>query len=296
MKKIVYKVALLLSVAFCAFNASAQGLYVVSSEVGLNVRNMPSTNSQVLGRLQDKTQIEVVTFVGNWAQIEYKGRAAYVSSKYIEKIERRSVAEKAHDKKTSAIEHSKTNEGSATKNKDISLRDTNAKENIGVSFVPNGYLGYATFVSSDVSAKGGFGWGVDCAFEVIAKEKIGFIPKNYYGDVSVGYTMRGSYAVPMHYVNFKIRPFGYRYYLPKFNVYGKLGIYVGHPLSYVSTNKNVFASRTDCGLSLAIGAEYDKYGVGILYEQGFVNVCSSSLSLKNTIVCVNISCKLLSSK
>lgn len=364
MRKLVNTIMLLLCIVLCTLNASAQDLYEVSSEVGLNVRSKPSTNSQILGRLQNKAQIEVIKIVdnwaeftygnqlayvsskyilkidkpheakltiykvvnasslnvrnkpttqsaivgslkqnelidvisitGNWAQIKYNESNAYVSLKYIEKVEQDSIDDGTSN--ISANEKPQTEDGYAIKEEDISLCNAGALEKIGVSFVPNGYLGYANFVSSDVSPKGGFGWGVDFAFEVIAKEKVGIIPKNYYGDISFGYTMRGSYAVPMHYINIKIRPLGYRLHLPKFNFYGKLGIYTGFPLSNVSTNNNMFTSKTDCGLSLAIGAEYDKYGVGLLYEQGFVNVCSSSLSLKNTIVCINFTYKLFSSK
>ena len=66
--------------------ATAYDLYMVSSEVGLNVRSQPNTNSSILGRLANKTQIEVVRLVGNWAEIKYNNKLAYVHSSYIIKI------------------------------------------------------------------------------------------------------------------------------------------------------------------------------------------------------------------
>ena len=50
----------------------------------LNVRQMPSLNAQVLGRLQKGEKVFVVEEILDWYGIEYYGYVAYVAKKYID--------------------------------------------------------------------------------------------------------------------------------------------------------------------------------------------------------------------
>lgn len=360
--KYKYSVILLLlcfslnSVAVCA-----QGLYEVSSEIGLNVRNQPSTSGTILGRLPNKTQIEVIKFVNNWAEFSFEQQQAYVHSKYIVKVYSSdeielyrvvnashlnvrnqpttqstiigsyklgdqievvgitnnwatvlyngkqayvsvSYIEKIETTPPTEIEETRTEEATIEDNVEPTEAEKQPKQRwhatdkLSFAFVPSAHIGYVDFASADTSAKGGFGCGIDCTLEICAKDKIGFIPRNFYADISVGYALKGSYAIPLHYITLKLRPFGYRYYLPKLDIYGKLGIYTGFPLSVVETNENIFRTNVDCGLSMAVGVEFDRIGVGLLYEQGFTNVCRSRVKLKNSCISVNVSYKLFETK
>ena len=49
----------------------------------LNVRQNPSTNATILGQLKEGTKIEVVGSTGNWYEIVYKGKKAFVYKDYV---------------------------------------------------------------------------------------------------------------------------------------------------------------------------------------------------------------------
>lgn len=168
----------------------------------------------------------------------------------------------------------------------------NSTNKLGIDFVPNIYCGFSNFTSANLKTNGTIGCGVDFAFQFIAKDKISFIPKNYFAEASVGYTLRGAASYPMHYINLKVLPFGYKYDFNTFNLFAKLGVYTGFPLSSIET----FDSNVDFGMTFCIGAEYKKFGLGISYEQGFTNVCRPKLGLSNSCVLLNFSYRLFSFK
>ncbi|EUJ31848.1 N-acetylmuramoyl-L-alanine amidase [Listeria floridensis FSL S10-1187] len=64
-------------------SAASNSMAVVTSEGGLNVREKPSADSKVLGILNTNDQINVISEQNGWAQIQYQGQNAWVSSKYI---------------------------------------------------------------------------------------------------------------------------------------------------------------------------------------------------------------------
>ena len=70
-----------------ASNVVGQEKYEVISTSRLNVRNKPTTNSSIIGTLNPHEQIDVYSIIDSWAKISYRSRMAYVSSKYIRKIE-----------------------------------------------------------------------------------------------------------------------------------------------------------------------------------------------------------------
>lgn len=168
----------------------------------------------------------------------------------------------------------------------------NTSNKLGIEFVPNIYCGFSNFTSANLKTNGTIGCGVDFAFQFIAKDKISFIPKNYFAEASIGYTLRGASSYPMHYINLKVLPFGYKYDFNTFNLFAKLGVYTGFPLSSIET----FDSNVDFGMAFCIGAEYKKFGLGISYEQGFTNVCRPKLGLSNSCVLLNFSYRLFSFK
>ncbi len=270
-------------------------LFEVVSASHLNVRNKPSTNSQVIGTLQSGTQIEVLSRTEYWAKIYYNNNIGYVSAKYIEKVEEESTALPEDN----IVEESYQETVEPVKEEVVvpkSENKPNLLSHIGIEFVPNIYCGFANFCSDEISPKGTIGCGIDLAFQFIANEKIKFIPKDYFSEISLGYSLRGSAAFPLHYINIKLLPFGYRYHLQKFSLYGKLGIYTGYTFSSIETDYNYFDSNVDVGLAINIGAEYRKIGLGISYEYGFTNVCNSNLSLNNSCVFLNLSYRLFSLK
>lgn len=75
---------LCLSLMLLFGTAAAQDRYEVTA-TRLNVRKAASAESAVLGSLSKGDQVDVYSFKGGWAEIEFKNGRAYVAKKYIEK-------------------------------------------------------------------------------------------------------------------------------------------------------------------------------------------------------------------
>lgn len=70
----------------CSNNTS--GTYHVSSIRGVDVHKTPSESGKVLGRLEHRKEVDVISIdgrEGRWAKINYKGQEAYVTKRHIEK-------------------------------------------------------------------------------------------------------------------------------------------------------------------------------------------------------------------
>ena len=63
-----------------------QETYEVVSTSMLNVRSKPTTKSVVLGKLKANDEVKVYSIVNSWAEIIYKNKRAYISSRYLRKI------------------------------------------------------------------------------------------------------------------------------------------------------------------------------------------------------------------
>ena len=264
-------------------------VYKVISQSRLNVRKRPSADSQILGVLQPAEQIEVLSIEGQWAKIRYRLNVGYVALRYIEKIK------DLEEPKKDAVVVPIKKETFIPIITDESKKTFVGKEflkNVAIELLPRLSIGYANFTSSSVSPVSTIGVGLDCALQFIAKEKLSFIPKDFFAEVSLGYSLRGSGAFPMHYLNLKLMPFGYRLVLADYVFLGKLGTYVGVSPSVVETNNNSFNTNADVGISIGLGLESNNIGVGISFEQGLVDVCDANLSLKNQCLFINLSYRL----
>ncbi len=296
---IIVRTFILLLFISWASGVAGQEKYEVVSTSRLNVRNKPTAKSPIIGRLNPHEQIDVYSIANTWAKIIYKNRTAYVSSKYIRKMEVKEETPMAEEIKE--LNDTVTGEpekiGNAGKTETIynePARNNDGK--IGIDFVPSVYGGFVNFVSDDASPKGNIGFGVDFAFQFVADRPIGFIPNGYYAEASLGYSLKGSCAFPMHYITIKLSPFGYRYEVSDFTLFGKIGAYTGYTFSTIETYSHSFDSNIDFGVLCEIGVEYKKIGVGLSYERGLTNVCSSNLKLNSQCVFLNLSYRLFNLK
>lgn len=290
--------ALFLFACIISADTAAQEKYEVISVSRLNVRSKPTTKSPIIGTLKGQEQVDVISTINSWAEIRYKSRTAYVSLKYLKKIETIEsveevapvVVEPIYEPEPIPIDTIATI---------VAERPTHHKQigkNIGIDFVPAIYGGFSNFATSDATPKGRVGFGVDLPFQFIAKDWIKFIPKDYYMEASLGYALKGSGAFPLHYINIKLSPIGYRYTISDYMLFGKIGIYAGYSFSSMDTNRYSFDTNTDIGILAEVGVEYENIGVGISYERGFTDVCDSNLSLKNQCVFINLSYRLFNFK
>ena len=79
---VVYSLTEYFGIPFKTPQPVRTGTVVVSSG-SVNVRNRPSTNSQVIGSLYNGQTVRVLGTYLDWAIIDFGGRRAYVSSDYI---------------------------------------------------------------------------------------------------------------------------------------------------------------------------------------------------------------------
>lgn len=269
-----------------------QETYEVVSTSMLNVRSKPTTKSVVLGKLKANDEVKVYSIVNSWAEIIYKNKRAYISSRYLRKIN-------TEDKESyeDVIVQDAPIVISEPKEEMIQeVLPERKKEKIGIDFLPTLYGGMVNLVSDNASPKGNIGGGVDFSFQFIVKENITIIPRNYYMEASLGYSLRGSGHFPLHYIMRKISPIGYRYKISDFELYGSIGAYIGYTFSTIETNSHSFDSNIDWGVLAKIGVEYNKIGLGFSYERGLNNVCNSNLALKNQGIFFNVSYRLLNLK
>lgn len=268
-------------------------IYEVINATSLNIRKAPTTSSSVVGSLKRHDQVYVYNIDGNWAEIRHGKDKAYIHINYLKKIETlisdKTIDEINEKNSENPVEIEVIEEQEMPKTGTLSNRNSIS---IGIDFMPLIGVGYCNFINSQIAPIARVGFDVDFAFRFIAKDKIVFIPRNYFIETSLGYTMRGSGAYPLHYISFKINPFGYQYNINNVTLSGKTGLYINTPLSCISTSQYTFSSYVDVGLLIGVQAEYKNYGIGISYQYGFTNVCSSALALHNNCVFLNLSYRL----
>lgn len=275
---------------------NGQNTYEVTA-LKLNVRSKPTIKASVVGSLRINELVNVDTIIKNWAKIDYKNKKCYVSSKYLKKIYENpselSIVEE-DTIKTDTLQL--FNEVDYKFGNSIINSERYVKKKIGIDFVPSICFGWTNFVSDKASPKGTLGFGVDFSFQFIFNEKVSSFPKNYYMETSLGYSVRGSTAFPLHYLNVKLSPFGYRYSFSDYMIFGNLGFYVGYTFSSIETLLNSFDSELDVGVLCKIGAEYKKIGLSLSYERGLTEVCDSKLKLNNQCFFLNLSYRFLNLK
>lgn len=98
MKKII---TLLLSIMI-AVNAFAE-LYQVSV-ASLNVRNKPSVESEIIGKVQKGINIEVKEVKNGFAVFDFMGNEGYASIKYLKKVEEKGAAQVGESRAQSVLE------------------------------------------------------------------------------------------------------------------------------------------------------------------------------------------------
>ena len=274
----------------CVTNLTkAQEKYEVISSSNLNVRSSPTSKSKIVGSLKQHETIDVYSFTGTWAKISYKDKNAYVHSKFIRKIKSQDdsiiIVDTPNELSDSVIVERKDD----VVEKPILDKTYLNANRIGIDFLATVYGGFSNFVSDHASPKGTFGFGIDAGLKFMANDVLCFIPKNYFMEASLGYSMRGNRAFPMHYIMMKLSPVGYRYKIDELYLSAKIGAYVGYTFSTIETDLHTFDSNVDVGILSSLSVEYEGISLGVSYERGFMNVCDSNLKLKNQCIFLNLS-------
>ena len=163
----------------------------------------------------------------------------------------------------------------------IELKKTKQKDGANLSemsegsfnFIVDVFGGYSNFRCDNVSPKSGIGFGADAGMQCDFSRLWSKIPDGFFGEVTLGYSYRGSGAYPIHYAGARILPIGYRYCLnSEFSIIGKAGMYVAYPFSKIKTKYKSYKTSLDYGLSVGVGVEWKKIGLLASYEHGFADV------------------------
>ncbi len=263
--------------------------YKVISNSRLNVREKPSVNSLILGSLNPGTVVQGRGFDSEWTEIDYNNKPAYVATRYLNIFEIKRypvitispVAEKVDS--ISSVKDTLMSEQIEIPSK------WSLFELLSVDAIASGCVGYSDFISKQSEAIGRLGFGIEASLQGELKDNLGFIPKGWYAETGIGYSLKGSAAYPMHYINIKVAPFGYACEFLPIPITTNLGFFMGIPLSVVETNIYRFKSHLDLGLYAKIACWYRDIGIGLSYEYSFTNVCNANTPLKNNAVFLNIS-------
>lgn len=155
--------------------------------------------------------------------------------------------------------------------------------------------GYSNFRCDEVSPKAGIGFGGDIGIQGDYNRFWKIIPEELFAEFTIGYSCRGSGAYHLHCIGARLLPIGYRYKLnTDWALVGKAGLYFAYPFKGIKTWSSSFGSKFDYGISVGLGAEWDKFGLMASYEHGFSNMVSGTdVNLFNQGAFLTISYKIL---
>lgn len=174
----------------------------------------------------------------------------------------------------------KENEWCASPNEGypLTLRDLMKEDSHDGSlyWIADVFLGYSNFSSNSVSPKPGLGFGIDTGVKCDYVTLWDRLAEGLFGELTVGYAMRGSGAYPIHYLGCRALPLGYHFPVTSsIDLAVKAGMYFGLPLSDVKTRRSSYGTNFDWGLSFGIGAEYKDYGLYLTFEGGLDDAVGS---------------------
>lgn len=278
-------------------------VYDVASTSRLNVRNKPSTQSQVLGSLSPGYRIEGGEEIGDWLKFSYEGTEAYVSLKFLrrEEIIEQIIVEVVEEEPEAVVEEpvvvEEIVEMETPKKREMRLPDfmkadclvekpclVSDKFDLFLSGRVGLGLSSYTWKTGDVNGK--MGLSLDAVAQMYWKES-----RAYYMEASVGYAFKGAAKLPMHYLNVGVAPLGYYYDYNDLRFVGSGGLYLGIPLSSL---EYVDLSKLDIGMSLGAAVEYNLLSFGLEFNHGFMNISTPDVKLNNWSLMAKITCKIIS--
>ncbi len=281
--------------------ASAENNYKVTSSSRLNVRKSPSTSAAVLGTFSSGQQIEVISISKGWAKVKYNGKTGYVSEKYISPLPK-PEPKKPEPKKEMPQEEKTFIQSQPEKERFREIKSAGEYEvdtplsfghglsdNINLYLAVQGGFGYSNYLWSDGSVNGTMSYSADIVGQLYFKNKVSFIPANWYSELALGYDKKGAANYGMNYIHARIYPFGYRIPIDPISVVVKAGPTLGFAL-------NDFDDRWSFDFQVGIGGgfqiEWKQFAIGCNVEYDFTEVSSScGQTLNNIAVLGTISYK-----
>lgn len=295
MKRILFIIVSL----FICWTVEANDIYEVTAK-HLNVRALPSTTASVIGRVSIGDSLEVIDInQSGWAKLEYKGRIGYVSAKYIrfvQHIQQESTEEPQSDALLpiqNEQEESLTNDQSETLVSYVSDEEFSTllngpgriSRNFELYYGISAGVGFSSFMWDGEMVNGRLSYTADIFVELDFVRKQSYF-KGYFAELQIGYDGKGAAWYPMHYIHMRLFPLGYKYNIHAFKLAGKIGLYMGYPLTDLESYDSweSWSGEFQVGLSAAVGVEYKQFGVYANVDYNFTEVASSPVTLNNIAI------------
>ena len=97
----------------------------------------------------------------------------------------------------------------------------------------------------------------------------------------------------MNYIHMRLYPFGYKLNINPIKLAGKIGVYMGYPLSDLESYNTWKSWDSDfqVGISAGIGLEYKQFGIYANLDYNFTEVASAPVTINNIAIFGTISYK-----
>ena len=287
---------LLITLTLTVLVAYADNNYKVVSSSSLNVRKTPSVKSAIIGKLQNGQEIEVISVEREWATVNINNKIGYVNKKYIVPLSTPSadgakiITNLQMEKEPFVVER-KVNTNTFSYSYDESVdSDLSLSSKTDLYLSIQAGCGFSNFLWNNGVVNGTISYSADVALQLYLNERVVFIPKDWYSELSLGYDKKGAAKFDMNYVHAQIYPFGYKFDVKPLSLVVKGGALLSYPLGDLGGRwKSDFQVGAICGLQI----EWNLLSVGCSISYDFTEVSSScSQKLNNYAILGTISCKL----
>lgn len=308
MKRIIFIIVSL----FVICTVQAKDVYEVTAS-RLNVRVAPSIAAPVIGGVQKGDLVEVLQNNSTgWAKIKYKKIQGYVNSNFLRVVKARNkkniLQEDEGYIQPEKPDSNKVDQQQSSINSKISaVIDSKEKElptllngpgkisnNFELYYGLSAGLGYSSFLWDGDLVNGKLSYNIDIFSELYFKNKVSFVPNNYFLELQLGFDGKGAAWYPMSYFHTRLFPCGYKFQLYPIKFIGKAGLYLGVPLNDLESYNysQSWSSNFQVGISAAVGVEYKQFCVTANFDYGFTKIASAPQDLNNMNIYCSIAYKL----
>lgn len=242
--------------------AAAQERYVVTA-TKLNVRKAASAEAAIVGGLSKGDQVDVYSFKGGWAEIGFKNGKAFVSKKYIEKLDDGSVSKPPRKTDLTPDEPKKKTQNQAKATRESSDRET--FDFIGIVNVMASFTKHSTHLANSNE------------FGVVFPKTYGFLPFSFgsclfaTGGLGISvYSYNDSFSYMGYSVNNDVSNFSILIPLHAGIMLGDLNTFNGTVQAGVIPSFTVYASANNSTVHLPFGQRW-----------GFAGSVRGSVGYKN---------------
>ncbi len=303
MKRILFIIVSLFM--FCVVEAN--DIYEVTA-TRLNVRVSPSTTASLIGRVSKGDRLEVIDInQSGWAKVEFRNSVGYVSTKFLKFVQQvqEVIVEEAEVNIPLATTEEPEEEIITTEEQNTEIPKVKddgfptllngpgkISRNFELYYGLSVGAGFSSFMWDGDLVNGRISYTADIFIELDITRKQSFL-NGCFAELQIGYDGKGAAWYPMNYVHIRLSPFGYKYNIHAIKLVGKVGLYMGFPLSDLNSYNSweYWSGDFQVGISAAIGLEYKQFGIYANVDYNFTEVASTPVTLNNIAIFGTLSYK-----